>query len=185
MFMTTNTLTSLKPTRGYTIALVSALILSTTAIFIRYLTETYQMPALVLAFWRDGFVSITLLPVLWIVKRQLVKVSVKDLPYLAGYGLVLSIFNSLWTFSVALNGAAIATVLVYGSCGFTVLLGWWFLRERQDWARFLAVACSIGGCIFVSGAANQEAWQANPLGIATGVLSGLGYAVYSLLGRSA
>ena len=36
-------------TRGYSIALLSAVILSTTAIFIRYLTQTYQLPALVLA----------------------------------------------------------------------------------------------------------------------------------------
>jgi hypothetical protein len=29
---------------GYTVALISAAILSTTAIFIRYLTETYHLP---------------------------------------------------------------------------------------------------------------------------------------------
>ena len=32
---------------------------------------------------------------------------------------------------------------------------------------------------------DAAAWQVNPLGIATGLLTGLGYAVYSLLGRSA
>ncbi len=51
-------------TRGYTIALISAVFLSTTAIFIRYLTQTYQMPALILAFWRDSFVFLTLLLIL-------------------------------------------------------------------------------------------------------------------------
>jgi hypothetical protein len=35
--------------RGYAIALISSAILATTAIFIRYLTETYHIPALVLA----------------------------------------------------------------------------------------------------------------------------------------
>lgn len=43
-------------TRGYTVAFF-AVILSTTAIFIRYLTQTYHLPALVLACWRDIFVS--------------------------------------------------------------------------------------------------------------------------------
>jgi hypothetical protein len=38
-------------TRGYPIALAAAVILSTTAIFIRYLTQTYHLPALVLAVW--------------------------------------------------------------------------------------------------------------------------------------
>ena len=32
-------------TRGYTVALISAAILSTTAIFIRYLTQTDHLPA--------------------------------------------------------------------------------------------------------------------------------------------
>ena len=50
-------------------ALISAAILSTTAIFIRYLTQTYQLPALVLAFWRDVFVILTLLLVLRLVAR--------------------------------------------------------------------------------------------------------------------
>jgi hypothetical protein len=48
-------------TRGYTLALISAAFLSTTAIFIRYLTQTFQLPALVLACWRDGLVALTLL----------------------------------------------------------------------------------------------------------------------------
>ena len=37
------------PGRGYGIALISAAVFSTTAIFVRYLTQTYRLPALVLA----------------------------------------------------------------------------------------------------------------------------------------
>ena len=84
-------------TRGYSIAVVSAVILSTTAIFIRYLTQTYQLPALVLAFWRDLFVALTLLPVLGLLRPGLLRVKRSDLRYLFLYGLVLAIFNALWT----------------------------------------------------------------------------------------
>jgi drug/metabolite transporter (DMT)-like permease len=164
---------------------VSAIILSTTAIFIRYLTQTYQIPALVLAFWRDLFVALTLLPVLALIRPGLLRVRRSDLRYLVLYGLVLAIFNSLWTLSVALNGAAISTVLAYCSAGFTALLGWWFLKERLDWAKILAVALSLGGCVLVSDALNLAAWSANFIGILTGILSGLLYAIYSLMGRSA
>src|SRR5512143_1241579 len=97
-------------TRGYTIAVISAAILSLTAIFIRHLTQTYHMPPLVLAFWRDGFVALTLLPVLRLMRPFLLRVGHKHLLYLIAYGLVLAIFNALWTTSVALNGAAISTV---------------------------------------------------------------------------
>ena len=165
--------------------MVSAVILSTTAIFIRYLTQTYQLPALVLAFWRDLFVTLTLLLILRMIRPGLLRIRRKDLRYLIIYGLVLAIFNALWTLSVALNGAAISTVLAYCSAGFTALLGWWFLKERLDWAKILAVILSLSGCILVSNALDLAAWTANFVGILTGILSGLLYAIYSLMGRSA
>jgi drug/metabolite transporter (DMT)-like permease len=172
-------------TRGYSIALASAAILSTTAIFIRYLTQTYALPALVLAFWRDVFVTLTLLVVLGLLRPALLRVDRKFLRYLVLYGLALAIFNSLWTLSVSLNGAAVSTVLAYCSAGFTALLGWWLLKERLDWAKLLAVALSLAGCVLVSGALDPAAWRVNLVGILTGILSGLLYAIYSLMGRSA
>jgi drug/metabolite transporter (DMT)-like permease len=98
---------------------------------------------------------------------------------------VLAIFNAMWTLSVALNGAAVSTVLAYSSAAFTAILGWWFLKERLDWAKLLAVGLSIAGCVMVSRALDPAAWTANLAGILTGILSGLCYAVYSLMGRSA
>jgi drug/metabolite transporter (DMT)-like permease len=172
-------------TRGYSIAVISAVILSTTAIFIRYLTQTYQLPALILAFWRDLFVALTLLLILRMLRPGLLRIRRKDLRYLIIYGLVLAIFNALWTLSVALNGAAISTVLAYCSAGFTALLGWWFLKERLDWSKIVAVVLSLGGCVLVSNALDSAAWTANFIGILTGILSGLLYAIYSLMGRSA
>ncbi|HTX89609.1 MAG TPA: DMT family transporter [Anaerolineales bacterium] len=172
-------------TRGYTVAFTSAAVLSTTAIFIRHLTQTYQLPALVLAFWRDLFVTVTILIILAIFRPALLRVSREHFRYLILYGLVLSLFNSMWTLSVALNGASVSTVLAYCSAGFTALLGWWLLKEGLGWAKLLAVAISLAGCALVSGALDPSAWRTNLLGILTGVLSGLFYAIYSLMGRSA
>ena len=177
--------TSTHLTRGYTIAVISAIILSTTAIFIRYLTQTFALPALVLALWRDGFVALTLLPALGLFRPDLLKVEKRHLPYLLSYGLLLAVFNSLWTLSVALNGAAVSTVLVYCSGAFTALLGWWLLKERLDLAKILVVVVTLAGCVLVSNALDAAAWQSNLLGILTGIFSGLAYAVYSLMGRSA
>jgi len=183
--MKISTSNNLNLTRGYTIALISAIFLSTTAILIRHLTQTYHIPALVLAFWRDCFTALTLLPILGLLRPVLLQIKRRDLYYLVIYGFVLAIFNSLWTTSVVLNGAAVATVLAYCSAGFTALLGWWFLDERLDWAKLLAVALSLGGCVLVAGALDPAVWRSNLGGILTGIISGLCYAIYSLLGRSA
>ncbi len=171
--------------RGYTIALVSTGFLSTTAIFIRYLTQTYHIPSLVLSFWRALFVVSGLLLALGLVRPHLLRVDRHHLRYLFGYGFVLAVFNSLWTLSVALNGAAVATVLAYCSAAFTALLGWWFLKESLGWVKILAILLSLGGCLLVSDALDPAAWQLNLDGILSGILSGLLYAIYSLMGRSA
>ncbi len=177
--------TSTHLTRGYTVAIISAVVLSTTAIFIRHLTQTYHIPPLLLAMWRDVFVAITLLPVLAWLRPAWLQLTRPHLAYLLKYGLLLAVFNALWTLSVAMNGAAVSTVLAYSSAAFTALLGWWFLNERLDWAKILAVALSFGGCVLVSGALDPAAWGSQLPGIFTGVLAGLGYAIYTLMGRSA
>jgi drug/metabolite transporter (DMT)-like permease len=171
--------------RGYPIAVASAVILSTTAIFIRYLTQTYKMPALVLAFWRDAFVALTMLIALAILRPRLLRTERRHVGYLVAYGLMLTMFNSFWTLSVSLNGAAVSTVLVYSSAAFTALLGKWLLKERLGWVKVVAIAGCVGGCILISGVLEPGAWQADPTGILTGTLSGLWYAGYSLMGRSA
>ena len=172
-------------TRGYTVAFFSAVILSTTSIFIRYLSQTTHLPALVLAFWREVFVALSMLVVLGLLKPVLLRLNRQYLRYLVLYGLALALFNSTWTLSVALNGAAISTVLAYCSTGFTALLGWWFLKEGLSWGKLLAVVLSLGGCVLVSDALDPAAWRVNLLGIVTGIVSGLFYAIYSLMGRSA
>lgn len=171
--------------RGYPLALLSALVLSSTGILIRYLTETYQIPALVLAFWRDVFVALTLLVVLNIFFRRMLRVRRSHLPYLLLFGFLMAIFNSFWTLSVALNGAAVSTVLVYSSTAFTALLGFWLLKERLDFTRLVTVVLSLSGCVLVSNAWMPEAWQVNFLGILMGLLSGLWFALYTLMGRMA
>jgi drug/metabolite transporter (DMT)-like permease len=120
-----------------------------------------------------------------LIRPQLLRVDRKHLTFLIAYGFVLAFFNSLWTLSVALNGASVSTVLAYCSAGFTALLGWWFLKERLDWGKILAVILTLAGCVLVSGALDPAAWSANVLGIITGILSGLAYAIYSLMGRKA
>lgn len=84
-----------------------------------------------------------------------------------------------------MNGAAISTVLVYTSAAFTALLGWWIFGERLDWSKIVAIAFSLGGCILVAGVLDSGVWRLDPTGIIAGILSGLCYAIYSLMGRSA
>ncbi len=172
-------------TKGYLIALVGTAVWSSTAVFIRYLSVNYQMPSLVLAFWRDLIVTIAMAGIIAIYKPRLFQPPPKQWRFLTLFGFAMAIFNSTWTISVAYNGAAVSTVLAYSSAAFTAILGWKFLGERLDWPKLVAVSSSLVGCAFVSGAYDLNAWKLNPLGISIGLISGLAFAVYSLMGKRA
>jgi drug/metabolite transporter (DMT)-like permease len=178
-------ITTSRLSRGYLYCIAGTVFLSTSAIFIRYLTETYHIPALVLAFWRDLMLALTLGLVFLVFRRVRLKLPHGQMRFMLVYGLILSLFNSLWTISVALNGAAVSTVLAYSSAGFTAVLGWRLFGEQLGPVKILAVSLSLLGCVFVSGAYNPESWQFNPLGVITGLLSGLAFAAYSLMGKEA
>jgi len=181
--MQTTTESASSANRGYLAAFGATLFLATTAIFIRYLTLNYQVPALVLTYWRELFVALALLVVLMFTRRDLIWVERRNMPMLIVYGFVLMLFNSTWALSVVLNGAAVATVLAYSSAAFTALLGWLLLKESLDLPKIIAVLMSIAGLALVSNALDPALWALNAGGVLAGVLSGLSYALYSLMGR--
>jgi len=176
---------SAKLGRGYTIALIATIIWSTTGVFIGYLTQTYDIPPLVLGVWRDGTVAALLIFTLLFTRPALLKVKQSGMRFLILYGIELAFFNAIWIWSVRLNGAAVAIVLAYSSPAFTTLLSHWLLKETLTWQKGLALALSMFGCVLVSGATDPAVWQVNMAGIIIGIISGLFFAFYNLLGRSA
>jgi drug/metabolite transporter (DMT)-like permease len=178
-----NTLRSPSPTRGYLITFVATAIWSTTAIFVRYLSTRYQVPPLVLAFWRALVLSGALCGVLAVVAPRLLHPGRQHVPFLVAYGFSLAVINALWTVSVVLNGAAVGAVLNHSAPAFTALVGWRLWGERLNPQKIGAIVLCIVGVAFTSGAYDLAAWQVNPVGVAVGLATGAGFAAYSLLGE--
>lgn len=170
--------------RGYVIALASTAVWSASAVFISHLSTRFQMPALVLAFWRDFLVTCTLAGALLLLAPHQLHLQRQHLAFFVLYGFLLAIFNSLWTVSVVLNGASVATVLGYVSPAFTGLIGWHWFDERLSGPKIVAIALSLIGCVFASGANDPTAWQSNTTGIIVGLGTGLVFALYSLMGKA-
>ncbi|HEY75099.1 MAG TPA: EamA family transporter [Thermoflexia bacterium] len=171
--------------RGYLFALAGTAFWSSTGVLIRYLSTEHALPSLVLAFWRDLFAATTMALGLFLFgRRRALWDHRRHLRFLLAYGFVLAAFNALWTTSVALNGAAVGTVLAYSAPAFTALAGWRLFGERVGPVKIVALVLSILGCVAVSGAYDPAAWAIAPLGIAVGLLSGLGFSAYSLMGKA-
>lgn len=171
--------------KGYSIAIIGIVIWSTTPIFIGYLISNYVMPAILLSFWRNLLVCAALAPALYVIRRSLLHVDRSQMRFFVFYGLILALFNSIWTVSVKANGAAVATVLAYSSAGFTAIFAWWLFKEKLGLPKIVAIILSLVGCTLVSNAYNPEMWNVNLLGILTGLLSGIFFACYNLIGKEA
>ena len=170
-------------TKGTLIAIIGITFWSTTGVFIAYLVTNYKMPPLLLAFWRNVLVCVALAPALFLIRRSLLSIPKSQIGFYIFYGLLLAVFNSIWTLSVQANGAAVATVLAYSSAGFTAILARWIFKESLGLPKILAIVLSLTGCILVSNAYSREMWNLNPMGVVAGLLSGLLFAGYTLIGK--
>jgi drug/metabolite transporter (DMT)-like permease len=177
--------TSSRFSRGYLIALIATVLWSFTGIFISYLNKTYSLPSLVLAFWRDLFVSFGMLIGLLMLSRTRFHLERVHWGFMVLYGLTLAIFNSTWTFSVQFNGAAVATVMGFSSPAMTAILSRILFKEQLSLIKVISILMSLTGVVLISGAYDLSVWNLNAAGIIFGLLSGLMFAIYNLEGRSA
>ena len=90
----------------------------------------------------------------------------------------------MWTFSVEYNGAAVATVLAFSSPAMTAVLAHYLLGENITGIKLISIALSLVGTVLVSGAADPATWKVNAAGIAFGLLTGLFFAIYNMVGKS-
>jgi drug/metabolite transporter (DMT)-like permease len=171
--------------RGYAIALTATVLWSFTGIFISYLSKTYSLPSLVLAFWRDLFLSAGLALGLFVISRKRFQLDRTHWRFMVIYGFTLAVFNSIWTLSVEYNGAAVATVMAFSSPAMTAILSRIVYKEQFSPIKIISILLSLSGIVFVAGAYNPSTWNLNPLGIIFGLISGFIFAVYNLQGKHA
>lgn len=167
---------------GFVAVLTSVTALSTTGVLIRYLTEYHNLSPFILAFWRNLFLVLILGFILEVFYPRLMEIKWHQLPRFARYGLVLFLFNLLWTYSVQLNGAGVATVLVCLSSVFTLILGRLFLQEPLTFIKIGVCFVSLVGTIFITDMGFASFRHLLP--ILCGAGAGLCYSVYNLTGRT-
>jgi drug/metabolite transporter (DMT)-like permease len=171
-------------TRGYLIGLAATVSLSFTGIMISHLSRAYQLPSLVLAFWRDCIVVLGLAVTFAVVSPRRFQLGRGLTGFFVLYGLSLALFNSMWTFSVEFNGAAVATVLAFSSPAMTAIMAHYLLGEEFSRIKLVSIVLSLGGTVLVSGAADPAAWKVNAAGIIFGLLTGFFFACYNMLGKT-
>ena len=170
-------------TKGLWIGMVGIAIWSLSGVIISYIIHTYGMAPLTLAMWRNFFVVVALVLGLGVYKPIWLRLSAQRMGFYVAYGLVLALFNTIWTISLRENGAAVATVLGYSSAGFTAIIAYFLFREQITPSKAIAIVLSLSGCVMVANALDPVTWALKPAGVITGLLSGVIFSVYTLFGK--
>ncbi len=109
----------------------------------------------------------------------------KDLRYFVGTGIISFTFFS-WAYMKAVNltSLGVAAVLLYTAPTFVMLFSILLFGEKMTKTKGIVLLMTFVGCILVTGLLEGGAsftWQ----GIAIGLASGIGYALYSIFGTYA
>jgi drug/metabolite transporter (DMT)-like permease len=172
--------------RGVGLALLATVLWCTSGLFVDPLVTIYRLAPVQLSFWRALLVAASLGPLLAWRDPPSVRLARREVPYYLIYGLVgVGLFNVVWSISVQVNKASVATALVYSAPAFVALGAGLIFRERLSGAQAGAVALDALGCALVSGLANPAALISSPAGLGWGLASGAIFAGYTLFGRRA
>jgi drug/metabolite transporter (DMT)-like permease len=153
-------------------------------LFIRWTVAGGGFSALTLAFWRDLSTALCLLLVLAFLRRDLLRVERRDLPWLAALGAVgVGTFHVLWNLSILHIGYAAATILLYSSPAFVTLVAWLFWREPLTRFKVLAIVLTLCGCVLVAGKEELAGVELTAGGLILGLSAALAYGGFSLFGR--
>ncbi|MBX0327138.1 DMT family transporter [Oscillochloris sp. ZM17-4] len=136
---------------GYTLAVLAAIVWSSTGPGISYLISAYHMPPLAIAFWRDAFIALACLVGLLVAGRgRLPHVSRADLRGFGAMGVIsVGLYHALFVTSVALNGAALGVVLIYLYPAIVTLGAWLIFKERIGAQQIVALALALLGCVLL------------------------------------
>jgi DME family drug/metabolite transporter len=171
---------------GYLITIAAAIVWASTSPGIKFLLEAQHVPALAIAFWRDAFIALACFAGLAMFRPALLRVSGRDLRGMAIVGAIsIGVYHALWVFSIVLNGAAIAVVMIYTFPAFVTLGAWLLFGERIRWPQVLALAIALLGCALLVRVYDPAVLRVSWLGTLVGLGTGIAHAGYVLFSQRA
>ena len=149
-------------------------------VFVRKL-GTYGFSPLQIACLRILFGAVLFLLITAIFRRDLLKIQPRDVGLFLGMGLLsLLLFTVCYFTTISLASLSVAAILLYTSPIWVMLMSAVCFREKITRRKLLCAAMAFGGCVLVSGIGSAA--SLSPMVIVTGLLSAVGYGLYSIFG---
>jgi len=155
-----------------------------TGIFTRTLTD-YGFSAEQILFARTFSTLVLMVITCLIVSFRSFRIKLKDLWVFLGSGLLsVTMFGTAYMNAQQQMSLSLAVVLLYTSPIWVVLLSAVLFKERITGGKVAALVLVAVGAVFTMGVIGGDV-SATPMGILLGLISGFGYALYSIFTRFA
>ena len=151
-------------------------------IFVRKLTS-FGFSAIQIVSIRITLAALIFSLVLLIKDRRGFKISPKDIPLFLGLGFGSILFFTVCYFTaITMMPLSTAAILLYTSPVWIMLMSILFFHEKLDKRKLIALVLAFAGCVLVSGISGHGM---TVTGLLVGLGSGIGYGLYSILGKIA
>ena len=151
-------------------------------IFVRKL-GTYGFSSIQIVSIRVTLAAMIFALVLFIKDRKGFRISLKDIPLFLGLGFGSILFFTVCYFTaISMMSLSTAAILLYTSPIWIMLMSILFFHEKPDRRKMTALVLAFAGCVLVSGISGEGTTLA---GLLVGLGSGIGYGLYSILGKIA
>ncbi|MBO5746163.1 MAG: EamA family transporter [Clostridia bacterium] len=167
---------------GESAVLFAALLWGCIGIFTRSMLETGFTAVQIVAV--RAFVTAVVMGVIILIKDpKLFKIRLKDIWMFFGTGILSFLFfNICYMSSIGENSLSVACILMYTSPIWVTTLAVPIFKEKLTFQKLAAFIICFGGCVMVC---LSDSLKLTEIGLVFGLLSGLGYALYSIFGKIA
>lgn len=161
---------------SFVLIILAAVMWGCIGIFTRVLNIAGHTPVQVAAI--RSIISAVILGIYIFFKdKSLYKINIKDLWLFVGTGILsLTFFNVCYFYAINMLDLSAASILLYTAPFFVMIMSAFVFKEKITFNKISALIIAFVGCVLICGLTDKF----NGSGVVFGVLSGLGYAMYSI-----
>lgn len=169
--------------RGYLSIATATLFWGVSATIAKFLFK-HEVDLLTLVQMRSTLSFIILFSILFVFKKEYIKISASDIPHFMLLG-VIGIAGSNFTYYFTLNEINVATAIImqYTAPVLVVLYGVLFGSEKITFVKIISAFLSLAGCSLVVRIFDLQFLNLSKLGIISGVASAFCWAFFNIYGK--
>lgn len=168
---------------GYLLVILAATMWGTNGVVAKYLFGQGVSPSM-LVYMRSALAFVILFGVLAIFKKELLRITKKDLLFLVSFGIGgMGTVNFMYFYTISKTTVATAVLLQYTGPVFIAIFAVSFQGEPFTRVKIASLALAIWGCFLMVGGYNPELLRLNVVGLICGLVAALFFAFYTLYGE--